>query len=185
MSPLPSPSKPKAIHFALRKALFCFNSSQNILKLLWFALTSFPSPPKPHCSHCPSLRVFPSCTFPPLTHRSGLKTAPLHTSLARSCLFHLLLLPSAGDCQREGWVPWALPSPLCLPLQFQGSRRAPHWGAGTPPSRDPPPHLAHPREAALAHGTAHPLMGTAKPARGQHEDICDSGQTAEGSPGHT
>lgn len=148
------------------RASFHFNSCQNILESLCFALTSSPAPPNiaplahhscPHitspriapfahrlhlylapicswlCLHIVLLACYFACTSPHLhitllVHDSActslctsscfarlsactllhlpachwLENCSSCTSLAESCLFHLLLLPSAGDCQRDG-----------------------------------------------------------------------------------
>lgn len=111
------------MNLGIRKTSVCFHSYQNNLEFLCFAPTSSSTPPSP--APCTALRAhrspllhIPLPVHPP-AHPSASRPLCLgicscRTSLARSRLFHLLLLPSAGLWQREGWRPGKCPLPLSL-----------------------------------------------------------------------
>lgn len=162
------------------KALFSFNSYQNILELLWLASTSFSSPPQTPLplhitpsAHCPLLHIAPVCAslcldVALLAGRSGLKTAPLAhhlQGLVSSICFYCPLLGTVKE-KADPLGSCLLPSvSLC---NFRGAAE-PQVGVPAPPrSSDPSSPLARPREATLARGTAHPLVDTAGPAHSQH-----------------
>lgn len=163
VSPLPPPSAHQGIRFGFLTALFHISSYQKTLELLCFALSSFSSPSRAQ------LPLHISLSPPPLARCSRLHITLLAhhlacrslwsgsgsscTSPARSRLFHLLRLPSAGDCQREGKA--GPPGSAFSPPPSASGGEPQGFRLGRQHLRQQQSPIAHPGAAARAPGAAH------------------------------
>lgn len=158
------------MNLGVGKASLCFKSTKITLNcsVLLRPPSASPQPCSLHSApgaHSPLLHI--PLPAHPLAHPSASRSLCLgicscRTSLARSRLFLLLLLPSAGLRQRQRWRPGKCPLPFsllsCLLLPLCNSRgpQSPIRGASTPQARTHIPERQLPPTA--------PLTGTASPA---------------------